>query len=216
MEEKNIINLEISGEFFKIGKIKKNFLKTLIGIFIISLNSNVKCIKIEKGSYFDIFLLLNKLGKKFFSYDFSKKKRFPLNFHIISGFFIFLNELFIQKIQKSENLAKKLWFPHHEYESNCVNERNSQHSLKFAISSSINMLKQEIIKLKEMNSQLEYFITSINSINSIQNGLRKKFIDLKKKKKIFKVRTSGLSVICYNLILLGFLFYCTFLFIYWL
>ena len=67
-----------------------------------------------------------------------------------------------------------------------------------------------------MNSQLEYFITSINSINSIQNGLRKKFIDLKKKKKIFKVRTSGLSVICYNLILLGFLFYCTFLFIYWL
>ena len=84
MEEKNIINLEISGEFFKIGKIKKNFLKTLIGIFIISLNSNVKCIKIEKGSYFDIFLLLNKLGKKFFLYYFFKKKEvsFKFPYHI--------------------------------------------------------------------------------------------------------------------------------------
>ena len=158
-------------------KRKKKLLKVIIGDYIISKNLifGFDSPKIKYLEYVR-YSLIKYYKKTRDTISERKKKTIQKDFIIIFIILKFLVNFFqLNKKKKITILEKQIKIDKHQL-------KNKKFPLQSSIASCINILRGEVIKITEIDMQMRYFETNINSIKSLQDNIKKKIYNLQRKK----------------------------------
>lgn len=162
---------------FELEKRKKKLLKVIIGDYIISKNL-IFGFDSPKNKYLEyVRYSLIKYYKKTRDTIIERKKRtMQIDFIIIFIILKFLVNFFqLKKKKKITILEKQIKIDKHQL-------KNKKFPLQSSIASCINILREEVTKITEIDVQMKYFETNINSIKSLQDNIKKKIYNLQRKK----------------------------------
>ena len=194
----NRILLNSFSKNVKFLQIKNSILKNLIGIYLISNQINFHNSLLSKN-YNHLLFFFIYIGGGNPSFFFEQEKK-SIHLKIISGFFLFVNEIFSKDFQKkiflnsnSRSLKKKKY-------------TNYENSIQISIQSSTKNLDQEIMKMLEIERKLGYFEISLNSINSIQSKIKQKIKEIRSsRKELIKNQIINSKIIYFIFIIFFFL-----------
>ena len=169
-------------KIIEILKIKKSVLKILFLVHIIFLKSKIQEDLSEKSYCYILKLSMDHfLNKNIKNANLEKK---PVNVHLKVGFFILIliND-FYRDVKKDKVLDLNLHQINNEYIADYKNQKKKE-PLNYTIQTVTYILKEEILKITEINLKMQYFESGINSIESLQSKL---------KKNIMKIRSTNYS-----------------------
>lgn len=200
----------------KLGRILDDFkkkydvLKILIGFFL-----NSKRIYVYSTSFgFNFFAFFEIRFNLFYKNDNNKKIFKTYNSFVFTHIlFKYLVEIFTYHLKKPITLNSIFQLNLKNEALNLKVGKNKTRQLQFSINSSIHIIKQEILKLNQIEQQLGYFELSINSIGIVHHKLKKKIVDLQQNKKNYFTTNSIFFEFIFLVIIITFLFYCWFFFI---
>ena len=168
-------------KFFKNINNKKRILRIIMETCIIFKHNKYKKIVFLLRYYFWLNFFCGKLYKKIKNTCPENKKIINL-FSDIYNFLKFLNKLLQCKNNNGQTLSVNKNSSVKNKSKKIKQLRNSTDSLRATIQSSTNIIKQEILKIAQIDQQLSYFESNINSINYIHCKIEAKISGFKKKR----------------------------------
>lgn len=207
IELNKMVSSDISNNIIFL-KIKNDILKNLLGSYMIHnqitfLNS----LLLKDYNYWVNSISFKKKKKNIFLIC-EQEKKFNSS-RIKSSFFLFTNEILVHNFQKTFYLNSLI----KNFKKIEINFKDKDSSTQVSIQSANKTLKQEIVKMLEIEQKLGFFEISIYSINSLHSKIKQKMIEIRgTKKDIFKNKIINTKVI-YFVFLIFVLFSFTFYFI---
>lgn len=195
--------------YFKIFKANKEILKIFIGISILS----DKTLYYEKNFRLICLNWLKSIYVKFEKKTKTKKtfciKKIPRDLNLVFKFHLFLFNTIFGKKTNSDILDTERCNSEKKSKIKKVHLKKTENHLRHSIQASINILKQEIKKIGEIDQKLGFFETGINSVSSIHSKISLRITTLQKQKTNLSWKPKNWSNKIYLLTLVASLFFFT-------
>ena len=196
-------------DYFKIFNAKKDILKLFIGILILS-DRTLYC---EKNFR---LICLNWLKSIYVKFEKKRKKKKILclkkihsNPNLVFKFLLFLYNTILGTKTDSGILDTIQYSSEKKSKIKKVHSKKNENHLRHSIQASINILKQEIKKIGEIDQKLGFFETGMNSVSSIHSKISARITALQKQQTNLSWKHKNLSNIMHLLTIVALLFFFT-------